>query len=229
MKHLLLVSVLAIILLVSGCADVLPPKPGEDNQNVVPPPQNGSGADNSAQGDGSVQNGASGARGPDGYVIPEGSQTESPITEQERVPSPIDCGHTVIQREVVLAIGSDYMITKSAPGFGSPFDIGNCFVKKDNVSIITFKITEMPNQQNATDALEDEKNQYRQQLFNYSVSDSEIGSKGYLFEQPVKNGSLYRLIFVDDSRPNILVVVKSSSPIEKGVVLKLGEILEKLI
>ncbi len=206
-----------------------PPSQGRITKTLFRPPQNGSGADNSAQGDGSVQNGASGAQGSDGYVIPEGSQTESPITEQERVPSPIDCGHTVIQREVALAIGSDYMLTKSAPGFGSPFDIGNCFVKKDNVSIITFKITEMPNQQNATDALEDEKNQYRQQLFNYSVSESDIGSKGYLFEQPVKDGSLYRLIFVDDSRLNVFVTIKSSSPIEKDVVLKLGEILEKLI
>ena len=59
---------------------------------------------------------------------------------------------------------------------------------------------------------------------------SEKDQKGYLVEQPAESGSLYRLVFVDDSNRKVFVFIKSSvNGTPKSTVESIGRALEEVI
>lgn len=149
--------------------------------------------------------------------------------KQLKLSEPYSCGDAAVAIKLGVALGEGYSVSKSPPAIGKTANALQCFVREDNIAVLTFSILGLTDEDTALDALEDEKKQYQQQIFNYNVEESAIGSSGYLFEQPVKDGSLYRLIFIDDSNKKVMVVIKSGAPVDRNLVDRVGQALAELI
>jgi len=167
----------------------------------------------------------------DDYQPPQDDDfDDSGTVSSERLSSPILCNDPIIVSEIKSRLGSSYEVTKGVPRIGQVIAKADCFVKKDNSSIITFNISEHNTSSIANSVLEDEKIQIQEQLFSYTTADSSIGSKGYLVEQPAESGPLYRLIFVDDTNMKVFIFIKSNvNGTPKSTVESVGRVLEEVI
>ena len=190
MRFTILAFALFLVVLVSGCTELMGTSQPEQPGDVMG----------------------------DGDVMGNGTPDDSPALDEEDreplpargLPSPILCNDRLIEQEILAELGQDYSVSRGTPSFGGLYTGANCFVRSGNITIITYTISEHIDNDTAVGVLEDEREQYQQQLFTYDLEDSTIGSIGYLFEQPVANGAFYRLIFVDDTNTKVVVFVKSN-------------------
>ena len=192
-----------MLLVLSGCT--LKGNGGDEN-NVLPGNGNGNG----------------------GTVVTPPAPGPQPL-EPEVVKSPILCNDEIIVNNISAYLGPGYVVTKSPAAIGQTFQNADCLIKWNNMAQLTYYISEQPSEATALNVLEDEKNQYAQQLFRNSYQEYTLGTRSYFFEQPVLGGSLYRLIFVDGTNTKVNVFIKSNVALDRSVVEALGIALEKSI
>lgn len=161
-----------------------------------------------------------------GPEIPDAPETNRAL----KVLSPILCNDYLIVRSIEKRIGESYSITRVPPAAGSFFQTASCLIKKGNIAQASYYTVELADEVMAIESLEDEKKQYEQQLFNVSVQEaSGFGAKAYLFELPVKEGSLYRVIFTDATNRKVAVFMKSSTVLDKEFMLDIARAIEEAI
>ncbi len=202
MEYAFLAALAILVLFAAGCGS---PNPAPEQQQQAP------------------QNEAP-QQEQQGYVAPGQEDTGG-----VKVAASFACNDEAITTNILSKLGEGYSAAKAPPTLGKTFNAANCFVKRGNVSIITYTLQAQLTPDEAMKVLEDEKTQYEQQLFDYTYDGSTIGSKGYLFDQPVQGGSLYRLIFIDDTNDKVVVFIKSNSVVEKDVVETVGEAIAEVV
>ncbi len=161
-------------------------------------------------------------------VLPGGGNAPE-TTNPLGLASPINCNDDLIVKNLGKYIGENYVVNKAPPPIGGTIQAAPCLIKRDNVAQVSYTISEQLDNTRATLIIEDEKNQYRRQLFNYSIEEAAIGSENYLFVQPVKEGALYRLLFIDDTDTKVVVFIKSGVPVDKELILNIGRALAEVI
>src|SRR3989344_1176172 len=132
------------------------------------------------------------------------------------------CSDIDIVNSIEGSLGAGYTVTQGAAVFGKTFNAANCFVKKDGVSFATYSVLSQLSEEKAVEVIEDEKKQYQQQLFEYNMN-SLPAPGGYFFEQPVADGYLYRIVFIDSTNKTVVIFVKTNSVVDKGTVQKIAD------
>ena len=211
-----------LLVLLAGCTT-------KTNTDIIPEPDTDSDSGDSVDDSGTAQDDGTG--GADDTQDDSGAQDpfQDVFPTQGRLLPPLNCSDRLIAEKVAEEFGSAYTVSKAPPQLGKTVATTICFLRENNVPIVTYYFQESPRESIASDVLEDEKNQYVQQLFSYTVEEPAIGSKGYLIVQPVKDAQILRLIFIDDSNKKAVVFIKSTAGTPRSTVENLGRIIERLI
>ena len=164
---------------------------------------------------------------PEPLVLPPKIETKKTMVR------PYLCNNSLIVEQVEPIFGEYHEIAKAGSRPGVFYGNADCFIHKSgettNENLIVFNITEMPDEEQAAERLENEKSIWFGQFPNAKKEDSPVGKKSYLLIKESGGEATYSIIIVDPDVKTVFIEAKNLKPIDKKKLVEFAAAIEKLV